>query len=100
MSHKHLLMGKTHAWNIQVLDDCGGDLRVGLCDDTFNLNGPLGHDPHSWAYSTSEKIWHNDEVHPHKAQPMKSGQNITVIADLEQGKVCFDCWNFPVTRKV
>ena len=28
-----------------MLDDCGGDLRVGLCDDTFNLNGPLGHDP-------------------------------------------------------
>ena len=94
MSHKHLLMGKTHAWNIQVLDDCGGDLRVGLCDDTFNLNGPLGHDPHSWAYSMEGKIWHNDEVHPHKAQPMKSGQSITVIADLEQGKVCFDCWNF------
>jgi len=94
MSHKPLVKGSIHAWNVAVLDDCGDDIRIGLCDDTFNLNGPLGNDTHSWAYSTQGKIMHNNVEHPHKAKPIKNGQSVTVIADLEKGKVCFDCWDF------
>ena len=94
MSHRPLLAGKKHAWNITLLNDCGGDVRIGLCDEAFNLNGPLGHDARSWSYSTQGKILHNGKTHPHDAKPIKEGQNITVIADLENGKISFDCWNF------
>eukprot|EP00939_MAST-03C_sp_MAST-3C-sp1_P003356 g3356.t1 len=65
-----------HAWNIRFLDlREDGEIRIGVCDESVDVNAVLGSDTHGWAFSSSGGIFHNGARHPHPVPKARDGDS-------------------------
>ena len=84
-----------HAWNIRFLDlREDGEIRIGVCDESVDVNAVLGSDTHGWAFSSSGGIFHNGARHPHPVPKARDGDSVTIIVDYRLGIIVFDMWDF------